>query len=365
LMSVQLDLTEHPCRTGSSPELASNSRSKNPWSKKEDEEIVSLVTAFGTNSWTSIAKGLNAMQLGLLRSGKQCRTRWINHLNPEIKTSPLSSEEIAKISEMQTKVGNKWSEIAKQLPGRTDNAIKNYWYSMTRRKLRKTAKEVAKIARAMHSKKQEAVVQSTSLEISNAATAGASAWVVKLGELQKTDNASAALSEQEVVKLSKDLASLTQADAGSSLYRRCYSILCAHLCGGGSGMASKPAKDSSATAGSKKPRPAKISCSKRRPKKLEATTTSLGHGDHGSTQGEDWKAVSKAMLVALSMGQPLSEVPAFASTASAAASSSPRQVPLALPQQAMVASAAAAKKKSSHGRWCWQHVWRQRSCRRC
>jgi hypothetical protein len=83
----------------------------------------------GIARWSEIAKQVPG------RIGKQCRERWFNHLDPEIKKSDWTPEEDAKLIEGQAKLGNKWSLIAKEfLPGRPENAVKNRWNAATRRR---------------------------------------------------------------------------------------------------------------------------------------------------------------------------------------------------------------------------------------
>ncbi|KAK9755564.1 hypothetical protein RND81_01G035000 [Saponaria officinalis] len=103
---------------------------KGPWYEEEDERLKAFVAVLGERKWDSIA-----MASGLRRSGKSCRLRWMNYLRPCLKHGPITPKEECLIIHLHQKWGNKWADIARRLPGRTDNEIKNYWRSYARKKM--------------------------------------------------------------------------------------------------------------------------------------------------------------------------------------------------------------------------------------
>ncbi|CAL4931216.1 unnamed protein product [Urochloa decumbens] len=101
------------------------------WSPEEDEKLMNHIAKYGHGCWSSVPK-----LAGLERCGKSCRLRWINYLRPDLKRGTFSQEEEDLIIHLHSLLGNKWSQIAAQLPGRTDNEVKNFWNSYIKKRLR-------------------------------------------------------------------------------------------------------------------------------------------------------------------------------------------------------------------------------------
>ncbi|KAK9090593.1 hypothetical protein Sjap_023770 [Stephania japonica] len=119
------------CEMGRPPCCDKSNVKKGLWTAEEDAKILAHVATHGTGNWTSVPR-----KAGLKRCGKSCRLRWTNYLRPDLKHDKFTPEEEELIVNLHATIGSRWSLIAGQLPGRTDNDVKNYWNTKLKKKLK-------------------------------------------------------------------------------------------------------------------------------------------------------------------------------------------------------------------------------------
>ncbi|XP_071694867.1 transcription factor MYB90-like [Rutidosis leptorrhynchoides] len=109
---------------------------KGAWTAEEDTLLRSCVEKYGEGKWHLVP-----LKAGLNRCRKSCRLRWLNYLRPNIKRGDFGEDEVDLILRLHKLLGNRWSLIARRIPGRTANDVKNYWNTHIRSNIKKQRKE--------------------------------------------------------------------------------------------------------------------------------------------------------------------------------------------------------------------------------
>lgn len=120
---------------GATPVCSGATHQRGSWSHAEDTYLVQLVQTQGALNWVRIAQLLG------FRSPKQCRERYHQNLNPSLNHEPISPEEGLQIERLVAKIGKRWSEIARRLHGRSDNAVKDWWNASWNRRRRRILRQ--------------------------------------------------------------------------------------------------------------------------------------------------------------------------------------------------------------------------------
>ncbi|CAM0906867.1 unnamed protein product [Alopecurus aequalis] len=127
-MATGPDLTSFSAADAAPSSAAKKDRHIVSWSAEEDDVLRAQIAHHGIENWTVIATQFKD------KTARQCRRRWFNYLNTECKKGGWSREEDMLLCEAQKLLGNKWTEIAKVVSGRTDNAVKNRFSTLCKRR---------------------------------------------------------------------------------------------------------------------------------------------------------------------------------------------------------------------------------------
>jgi hypothetical protein len=120
-------MSRHDSTSGHTSAASKRKSGPKAWTKEEDSLLLSIVQSMRMPmKWSLVAQNLPE------RTGKQCRERYVNHLNPRLKVTDWSPIEDATIFHLYDTIGSHWAKMSKIIPGRTDNGIKNRFHNLRR-----------------------------------------------------------------------------------------------------------------------------------------------------------------------------------------------------------------------------------------
>ncbi|OMJ75736.1 hypothetical protein SteCoe_25074 [Stentor coeruleus] len=107
------------------------------WTALEDSSLIKLMQTSSQKNWNQISKLLSQKIKNSHKSGKQCRERWVNYLNPKLQHKAWKKSEEKRLVELFKVLGKKWTKISSYFDGRSSNSVKNHFYALIRKNIRR------------------------------------------------------------------------------------------------------------------------------------------------------------------------------------------------------------------------------------
>lgn len=107
---------------------------------KEDKLLKKHVKNEKSPNWEAIAESFQTR--GFKKTSKQCRDRWRNQLDPSLARGQWTDQDSKRLFDLHNQLGSQWKKISLEFRGRTDNFLKNQFFSLLRRSLRRICKHL-------------------------------------------------------------------------------------------------------------------------------------------------------------------------------------------------------------------------------